>query len=218
LTFRTSVSFCEDVPDSITSWIITGFSVSPEFGLGLTKSQTKLTVFRPFFVTTNLPYSIKRGEVTTLSILVFNYMDNDQTAEITLFNSNGEFEFVMVDPNSSEKPTDEIRKKSVNVPAQSGVTVAFIIRATKVGSITIKVTGTTPMAGDGLEKQLTVEAEGVTQYINQAVLIDLTKTDSFNTKLSVTVPPKAVKDSIKVEVSAIGDVLGPTLENIDRLM
>lgn len=213
---RTSYAFTKNVPDSITSWIITGFSVSPDTGLGLTQQQTKLTVFRPFFVTTNLPYSIKRGEVTTLSILVFNYMDQDQDAEITLFNSDGEFEFVMISENETAK--DEMRKKTIKVPSQSGVTVSFIIRAVKVGSITIKATGTTPVAGDGLEKQLIVEPEGVTQYFNQAVLIDLTKKNEFKTKTQFTIPANAVSDSTKVECSAVGDLLGPTLENIDNLM
>lgn len=39
----------------------------------------KLTVFRPFFIKTNLPYSVKRGEKLALQILVFNYMPVEQT-------------------------------------------------------------------------------------------------------------------------------------------
>jgi CD109 antigen len=190
--------------------------MNPETGLGLTRQQTKLTVFRPFFVTTNLPYSVKRGEVMTLSILVYNYMDQDQDAEITLFNSNGEFEFVLI--TDTETSNDAMRKKTTKVPSQRGVTVSFIIRAIKVGSITIKATGTTAVAGDGVEKQLIVEPEGVTQFYNVAVLIDLTKKNDFKGKAEILVPVEAVKDSTKVGCSAIGDVLGPTLENLDNLM
>ena len=87
---RTSIS--KKVPDTITSWIITGFSIDPNTGLGLTKAPRMLNVFQPFFVSTNLPYSIKRGEVVSIPVVVFNYMDVDQQAEVTLVNSENEFE------------------------------------------------------------------------------------------------------------------------------
>lgn len=143
-------------------------------------------------------------------------METDQEALITMFNKDKEFEFVMITGN--ETALDEQRQKTVSVPSQSGVAVSFIIRAVKVGSITIKVTGTTDVAGDGIEKQLIVEPEGITQYMNQAVLIDLTKNSKIETNLSIRIPENAVKDSAKVECSAVGDLLGPTLENIDKLM
>lgn len=143
-------------------------------------------------------------------------METDQEALITMFNKDKEFEFVMITGN--ETALDEQRQKTVSVPSQSGVAVSFIIRAVKVGSITIKVTGTTDVAGDGVEKQLIVEPEGITQYMNQAVLIDLTKNSKIETNLRIRIPENAVKDSAKVECSAVGDLLGPTLENIDKLM
>lgn len=82
------------VPDTITSWVITGFSVDPVTGLGLTKNPSKLEVFQPFFVSLNLPYSIKRGEVVSVPIVVFNYMEQDVNAEVTLHNDDQDFEFV----------------------------------------------------------------------------------------------------------------------------
>lgn len=85
------------VPDTITSWIITGFSVNPIYGLGLTQQPRKLNVFLPFFVSTNLPYSVKRGEVVAIPIVVFNYMEDDQTAEVVLHNDEQEFEFADVE-------------------------------------------------------------------------------------------------------------------------
>ena len=210
------------VPDTITSWIITGFSVDPLTGLGLTNQPSKLTVFQPFFVTTNLPYSIKRSEVVSIPVLVFNYMEDDQTAEVTLFNSEGEFEFVEINEKANKvrktRSLDTQRTKRILVKSQSGVTVPFMIRPLNVGHITIKVTGTTSMAGDGLERQLIVEPEGVTQYENKAVFIDLRNSSEFKTKFDITIPANAVPDSTKIEASAIGDILGPSIENLDKLM
>lgn len=92
------------MPDTITSWIITGFSLDPISGLGLTKQPSKLQVFQPFFVSINLPYSVKRGEVLSLPIVVFNYMGSNVDADVTLHNNDQEFEFVEM-TNDLEKPS-----------------------------------------------------------------------------------------------------------------
>lgn len=49
------------------------------------------------------------------------------------------------------------RKKQVTVKANSGSSVSFMITPKKLGYITIKVTATSPLAGDGVEKQLLVK-------------------------------------------------------------
>ena len=74
------------------------------------------------------------------------------------------------------------------------------------------------MAGDGLERQLIVEPEGVTQYENKAVFVDLRSSPEFKDTVNITIPDNAVPDSTKIEASAIGDILGPTIENLDKLM
>lgn len=86
------------VPDTITSWVITGFTMNEVYGLGLTKSPSTLKVFQPFFISLNLPYSIKRGEAVAIQIVVFNYMDAGVTAAVTLENPNQEF--VYSDPSN----------------------------------------------------------------------------------------------------------------------
>lgn len=58
------------IPDTITSWVVTGFSLSPNKGLALTENQSKIRVFQPFFVSTNLPYSVKRGKIHLLLLFV----------------------------------------------------------------------------------------------------------------------------------------------------
>jgi CD109 antigen len=210
------------VPDTITSWIITGFSVDPITGLGLTRQPSKFNVFQPFFVSTNLPYSIKRGEVVAIPVVVFNYMEGDQRAEVTLFNSENEFEFAETNDDDNKvrrkRAPETQRKKNVVVKAQSGTSVSFMIRPLKVGHITIKVVATSAVAGDGVERQLIVEPEGVTQYMNKAVFIDLRNNPEYKANISIKIPPNAVPDSTKIEASAIGDILGPSIDNLDKLM
>lgn len=59
----------------------------------MTEVPRKLNVFRPFFVSTDLPYSIKRGEAVAVPIVVFNYQNEDVEAEVVLDNELQEFEF-----------------------------------------------------------------------------------------------------------------------------
>lgn len=93
-----------------------------------------------------------------------------------------------------------------------------MIRPKKIGNIIIKVTATTPLAGDGVERPLLVEPEGVTQYMNTAVFVDLNEKSPFETDIMIEVPRNAVPDSTKVEVAVVGDILGSTIKNLDKLI
>lgn len=202
------------VPDTITSWIITAFAVDPDTGLAIMEQPKKLNVFQPFFVSTNLPYSIKRGEVVTIPIIVFNYLDQDQEVKVSLFNDENEFEFA----ENGKMMTENKMTKSIEVKSNDGSTANFMVKPTKAGNIKIKVTAASPTAGDGLEQLLIVEPEGVTQFHNKALFIDLRNTKEFQTNFCIDIPENAVPDSTKIEVSAIGDILGPSIENLDKLM
>ncbi|KAL7026588.1 hypothetical protein ACKWTF_005089 [Chironomus riparius] len=207
-----SKNIIRKVPDTITSWVITGFSMNFQHGLGLTKEPTKLTVFMPFFISLNLPYSIKRGEIISIQAIIFNYMMDDCTATVTMFNENQEFEFV--EKTLSQKNLI----KKIKTKANSGTSVEFIIRALKVGYVTLKIEALTVLAGDRIEQKLLVEPEGITRYINQAILIDLRTQNNFMKTIDIVVPEDIVSDSLKIEASLIGDILGPTLDNLDKLI
>ncbi|XP_058450670.1 thioester-containing protein 1 allele R1-like isoform X2 [Malaya genurostris] len=218
-SFTGDKTISKKVPDTITSWIITGFSVNPVYGLGITQTPRKLNVFLPFFVSTNLPYSVKRGEIVAIPIVIFNYMDSDQKAEVTFHNIEQEFEFADVENEIHESPKLELfRKKNVEIPANTGKSVSFMVKPTKLGHITIKVTATSKLAGDGVERQLLVEPEGLPQYVNKAAFVDLRATPEAMSNFSVEVPKNAVPDSTRIEVSVIGDVLGSTIQNLDSLI
>lgn len=201
------------VPDTITSWVITALSVNPTFGLGLTKNPKTLKVFQPFFVSLNLPYSVKRGEVVAVPVVLFNYLDTDVSADLTLHNENGEFEFVDDDGGDSA-----LRKRQVPVASNTGVTTTFLVRFTKVGQIPLKVVATSAVAGDAIVRVLLVEPEGVPQYVNKAVFVDLREATDFDVTQDVDVPDNAVEGSLKINVNAIGDLLGGTIQNLHQLI
>ncbi|XP_021920080.1 CD109 antigen-like isoform X2 [Zootermopsis nevadensis] len=208
------------VPDTITSWVISGFSVDPLFGLGLSEAPRKLRVFRPFFLSLDLPYSVVRGETVAIHIVVFNYMSKDLEADVTLENEQLEnFEFAEVSNDVNEQPKLELyRRKKVSVRANSGSSVSFMITPKKLGHITIKVTASSPLAGDSVVKKLLVKAEGETQYYNKAIFVDLRNKGSFQTVVTLDVPKNIVTGSDMVEISAVGDILGPSIPNLANLI
>lgn len=73
--------------------MISGFSLDPLHGLGVISSPKKLKVSKSFVVTFDLPYSIKRSEILSIPIVVYNYKDQDILAEVTLHNPEQMFDF-----------------------------------------------------------------------------------------------------------------------------
>jgi CD109 antigen len=87
-----TIKISKKVPDTITSWKISAFSLNKLNGLGVS-DPVSLTVFKSFIVTTVLPYSVKRGESLTMSVQIFNYLPNDQEVLVKLSNEAQQFEF-----------------------------------------------------------------------------------------------------------------------------
>ncbi|XP_067624048.1 thioester-containing protein 1 allele R1 isoform X3 [Eurosta solidaginis] len=218
-TESNSFKLAKKIPDTITSWVVTGFSLNPKTGLALTTDPTKIQVFQPFFVSTNLPYSVKRGEVIAIPVIIFNYMDKALDAEVVMDNTDKEYDFTEATNEVEENAVDEIKRiKRVTIPSNTGKSVSFMIRPKKVGQVTLKITATTPLAGDAIHQSLKVEPEGVTQYENRAVFIHLKDKPEYADKLTVDVPAEAVPDSEYIEFAVVGDLLGPTLKNLDKLV
>ncbi|XP_071630308.1 thioester-containing protein 1 allele S3-like isoform X2 [Temnothorax longispinosus] len=206
------------VPDSITSWILTAFSVNDAHGLGLIDEPRKLKVFKPFFISVDLPYSVIRGEIVGIQIVVFNYMNKDVTAEVLLTNE-GQFDFAEVSNEVHDVPKLELyRKKKVDVKANSGSSVSFMIIPRELGYITIKVTANSVLAGDSVEHKLLVNAEGETQYKNEAVFLDLRNADQAGANVTINIPNNAVPGSENIQISAVGDILGPSIPNLANLI
>jgi CD109 antigen len=40
----------------------------------------------------------------------------------------------------------------------------------------------------------------------------------FNANVEIEVPPNAVEDSTRIEAAAVGDLMGNSIENLDKLM
>ncbi|ESN94934.1 hypothetical protein HELRODRAFT_180041 [Helobdella robusta] len=194
------------VPDTITSWVATGFSVNKIAGLGLSETPAKITVLKPFFISLELPYSIVRGEEFALQAAVSNYMGMDLEVKVKLLESTY---FKVIECGNKTLVNKNITKtiKVVNNDVSSAY---FWLVATSLGQIPIEILAWSGMSADAVKSQLLVKPEGQTQSYSTSTFIQLSAGKDFNTSFNITLPPK----SILVE----GDIIGSTMNNIDNLL
>jgi len=72
-----------------------------------------MQVFKPFFVSLNLPYSVVRGEQLVLQAIVFNYMAKDVDVTVSLPASD-EYRSILVSTSGATtnvKKTDTVTIK-----------------------------------------------------------------------------------------------------------
>uniref|UniRef100_A0A4Y0BE18 TEP1-F n=1 Tax=Anopheles funestus TaxID=62324 RepID=A0A4Y0BE18_ANOFN len=195
----------EVVPDTITSWYLTGFSIDPEYGLGLIKKPIEFTTILPFYIVDSLPYSIKRGEVVELQFTLFNNLGEEYNAEVTLYNVFNQMEFIGR-PLEAENYT-----KSVSVPSKLGVPISFLVKARSLGDITVRIEATIKsiQEKEGLEKMIRVTPESLLQlkqesrwfffniYDNRTFPIDLdikwSKADEGSKKIEFRLNPNLLQ-------------------------
>ncbi|XP_061062881.1 CD109 antigen [Eubalaena glacialis] len=212
---RTSQEFEVTVPDSITSWVATAFVISEDLGLGLTTAPVELQSFQPFFIFLNLPYSVIRGEEFALEVTIFNYL-KDATEVKVIIEKSDAFDILM----ASNEINATGHQQAVLVPSEDGATVLFPVRPTHLGEMPITVTAVSPAASDAVTQRILVKAEGIEKSYSQSILLDLTDSKLQTTleTLSFSFPPHIVSGSERVQITAIGDILGSSISGLASLI
>lgn len=249
------------LPSSMTSWVVSAFALDPVQGIGLTTPSKMMQTFKDFYITTELPYSIRLGkfqirnirkiiriiilstilpgETIAVPFVVFNNKDSDLDVDVTLYNTAQEFDFPQIDKKAQPKPSKKINliyinkilmilnslseielysRRSVRVLAKSTKSVAFIITPKRVGPITIKAVAANQLAGDSVESILLVEHPGATEIVNKGFLFEMGSSVQRKANVSIRIPRNSIPDSAKIEISAVGDVVGSILGNLENLI
>ncbi|XP_055342183.1 CD109 antigen-like isoform X3 [Paramacrobiotus metropolitanus] len=109
--------------------------------------------------------------------------------------------------------------KSIISKPNDRITAAFKIIPEQIGDWELAVTVKSALASYHLNKTLLVKPGGVTQFYSQPILIDLNKSNTFNTVIQLPMDPAdRVTGSEKVIVDVVGDILGVSLHNLDKLI
>ncbi|XP_027197274.2 thioester-containing protein 2 isoform X1 [Dermatophagoides pteronyssinus] len=215
--------YSDSIPDTITSWYVSAFAVDSITGLGIAPDALKINVFRPFFIKLSLPYSIIRGESVSIQAIVFNYQNKPITAEVVMENQADEFEFTNAANEIEFAGEQNVRekRKSVTIASYDGVSVNFLITPKKLGFINIRIRASADLIGDAVVQKLLVKPEGQTQYFNKAMFINAVNQQDrtlIKRNVSIEIPPNAVPGSVRIMVSGISDILGPTVNHLDDLL
>ncbi|XP_016958760.1 alpha-1-macroglobulin-like [Drosophila biarmipes] len=207
--------WAKTIPDTITNWVLTGFSLHPEKGLGVTDERVNIRTFQPFFVSIRLPFSVKRGEAISVPALVFNYLQKDLDVELTLVNEDDEFDFVDA---CNEVIGSQKRTLKIRVASDAAGGASFLIRPKVIGNILLKFNAISPLAGDAVHKTLRVIPEGITQYQNRAFLVNLKDAGEFRKTFDLRFPEEVVPGSERVVFVLVGELLGLVVKNLKNLL
>ncbi|XP_070776629.1 complement C3-like [Enoplosus armatus] len=140
--------------DSITTWQLTGISLSRTHGICVA-DPLKVVVRKNFFIDLRLPYSAVRREQLEIKAILHNYSpDNRKRVRVDLI----EKQHVC----SSASMRGRYRQE-VKVEPESTLSVPFVIIPMKEGQRHIEVKAVVKESGlsDGIEKNLLVVPEGI---------------------------------------------------------
>ena len=188
-----------EAPDSITTWMLRAVGLSKEHGFGVDEAQ--LTVFQPFFLQVDLPFSAIRGEEFPIKIALYNYLEDDQEIFVAIEEADW---FDLLDDTA----------KSATVKGNDIGGGEFTIRPNHLGTNQIKVTARSAQAADAVIKDLIVEPEGVAREIVENLILS----DGDSHQLHTLLPPDTIDGSGRAYVAITGSYLTQTIEGLEGLL
>uniref|UniRef100_S4RW92 C3 and PZP like alpha-2-macroglobulin domain containing 8 n=1 Tax=Petromyzon marinus TaxID=7757 RepID=S4RW92_PETMA len=217
-----------EVPDSITSWVAEALAISPAQGLGLAPARS-LRTFKPFFVDFTLPYALIRGEQAKVPLTVHNYMPLCAEVHVKVTVPKG---VKFVGHHGKQHLTrkmcveaDETKTTSLVLSfaelGQTNITVMPVCSPACSASVCVRRGELLRGGGaDAQGRQLRMQAEGMPREYTYSVFFcpnENTK-GNHNEAFTLAVPHSVVPGSERATASMIGDVMGPTLNNLDNLL
>lgn len=214
------VAFKRKLPDTVTEWMGNAICVHSETGLGISDTAS-ITAFQPFFVSFSLPYSVIREEVVPVIISVFNYLSECLPIKLSL------------EPNEAFKIIRESRMHKLCICGGESMSHRFYIRPVALGNVNITVYGFSLeediicgneitarlTARDAVTRQLLVEAEGFPkEEIFNNFFCPQQSNGTFSTEVDLLLPENVVQGSARAYVSVTGDLMGPALDKLDKLV
>ncbi|CAL8330682.1 unnamed protein product [Lota lota] len=185
--------------DSITTWHLTGISVSQSNGICV-DDTFKIIVQKDFFIDLRLPYSAVRGEQIEIKAILHNYLPQEITVQVHLI----ETENVCSLASNKGKYTQEVK-----VGSESTRSMAFIIIPMQHGEIPIEIKASSMDKQDGIRKIFKVVPEGT--LVRRIVSKDLSPAkysgeQVVNITIPIDVKDIAPKTPMKTQIFITGGV------------
>ncbi|KAG1664849.1 Alpha-2-macroglobulin-like protein 1 [Nymphon striatum] len=206
-----------EIPHSITEWVGSMFCTSVDKGLGVSPSSS-IKAFQPYFASFSLPYSVVQNEKVPIVVSVFNYLSGCiSVKQSDFYDISGD------------------RTRKMCVCSKPGVH-SFKISPTGLGEVNLTVyahafndakqeicgtdkTVSTVDARDTVINPLIVEPEGFPQEVTQSVLFCPSEhLGGFNHTFELSLPDDLVPGSERAYLSISGDIMGPSLSGLEKLV
>ena len=200
------LSITRQIPDSITTWFLTGLTLHPSHGIGF--ASRRIRVVKEFFIQVEMPQSIVLGEIAQINVFVNNHQEDSSefSAEIRLENKRNDFE---IKNGKCDKVGGNIQVKNLTLDPNSVQIVSFFIQPTTIGDITILIKAISSIGNDTVEKTLQVKNEGVSHYIIQSRVIDMRRLQFHSYYMQSLINlDEVVPGSVEVVASATGNIMG----------
>ncbi|XP_061388931.1 thioester-containing protein 1 allele S3-like [Musca vetustissima] len=207
------------MPDTITSWSITAFSLNEKTGLGIINRPTYISNNLDFYIRLHLPYSVKRGDMTTIPLMAYNYRKEDLDLEITLYNDDGDFDLLVPGQGEAKISCDDNKcVQSLKLLSFTTAPLSFLIQPKILGEISLRVSATSSQIEDGVIRKLRVEPEGIMRRRHKPLYINGSSEETTRTTFHIDLPHDVVPQSEVITLSVSGDPLAPTLKNLNDLV
>ncbi|XP_015822501.1 complement C3 [Nothobranchius furzeri] len=158
-----SEEIIESLPDSITTWQLTGVSLSRTLGICVA-SPVEVTVFKQFFIDLRLPYSAVRGEQLEIKAILHNYSEDPITVRVEIKEEG---------TVCSAAYKKKWYRQEVQVGHQTTRSVSFIIVPMEHGEVPIEIKASVKnsQVADGIKKMLRVVPQGeLTKTVTKVIL------------------------------------------------
>uniref|UniRef100_A0A4W3IR74 Complement C4-like n=1 Tax=Callorhinchus milii TaxID=7868 RepID=A0A4W3IR74_CALMI len=194
------------VPDSITTWEIQAIGMFNSKGICVAEPK-EFKVFKKFFISLRLPYSVKRNEQVEIKAVIYNYSDRELEVEIYMSAVDG-----LCSPAMSHQ-----NARKVKVKENSAYPVFFSIVPLIMGNVPIKVIALireddeVPIH-DAITKLLWVVGEGVMKTEEKSFSINPHEKSSYD--IYEDKPNNQVPDTESyLYIRARGGALGESVDN-----
>ncbi|NXL64549.1 CO4 protein, partial [Chordeiles acutipennis] len=191
-------------PDSITTWEVQAISISPQKGFCIADPHT-FAVFKNFFVSLRLPYSVKRHEQLEIKAVIYNYLSNDLQVVTVMMEA--------VKGLCTAEAMEKAVQLTLVAKGNSATPAYFSVVPLTTGEIPITITAFDTVFGysDSIQKNLKVVAEGVLQREEKTICIN-SGLKSYT--LDLNRPSDMVPGSDShVFVSLKGNIMDEPIEN-----
>lgn len=205
------------LPDSITTWKVTGLSLHRKHGIAIAAPEF-ITSTKQFFLDILTPSFVRVGEVITLVLRVHSSSRAFDVARINIKSNNQakDFQYVNKQVNGVTKCTEYVETHLENpIMLRKDAISKTLVLPLKPGVISMHFElEIGNQIYDQVCKNITVLSDGFVDERNHQFLIELNQ-NGESKSVSLELPIDA--ELIKTELSLAGNLFGPFLKDVQEL-